>query len=375
MTNPFRTTSDLDRDTTLSREIRGPVRTAVVGGGHLGRIHAKLLSKRSDTRVVAVCDPYAPSRDWITENLSLPVVEDYKSLLGCVDAVLIATPTTLHFPIAEWCLRNGIHVFIEKPITTSVEEATELNRLGAVHDCTIQVGHVERFNPIWVNVGRQVNQASVRHIESCREGVYTGRSTDIGIVLDLMIHDLDLILSLVSSPLQSIRAHGRCVLGAHEDFAIADLVFRNGTTAHLRASRIAPSASRTMEIHCDDDWYSLDFSKGSYTCTHATEDVASGHLQADNLPVEERLKVKDELFSRWLTQQTVAPESCNAIELEHSDFLEAVRTGRVPRVSGADGARALQVACVITDQIAEQHSAARGIIPAARLAEARRRAG
>ena len=375
MMDRFNATSDRDRNPFPSREIRGPVRVAVVGGGHLGRIHAKLLSNRTDTRVVAVCDPYAPSRDWITANLSLPVVEDYKSLLGSIDAVLIATPTTLHFPVAEWCLQNGIHVFIEKPITTTIEEATELNRLGAIHDCTIQVGHVERFNPIWVDVGRQLNKASVRHIESCREGVYTGRSTDIGIVLDLMIHDLDLILSVVSSPLQSIRAHGRCVLGAHEDFAIADLVFRNGTTAHLRASRIAPSASRTMEIHCDEDWYSLDFSKGSYTRTSATEDVANGHLQADNLPIEERLKVKDELFSRWLEQQTVAPESCNAIEREHSDFFEAIVTGRAPRVSGADGARALQVACVITDQIADQDSAARGIIPATRLVEARRRAG
>jgi predicted dehydrogenase len=352
-----------------------PLRVGVIGGGHLGRIHAKLLSARSDVQCVAVCDPVEASRQWIESQLSLPTCPSYHELVGKIDAAVIATPTTLHHEHAQWCLEHGVHVLIEKPIAQSVEQADALQSLAQIRQCTLQVGHVERFNPVWTALNERMDRATVRHIESRREGVYTGRSTDIGIVLDLMIHDIDLILSLVPSPIQSIRATGRCVLGAHEDFAIADLVFRNGVTAHLRASRISSSAVRSMEVHCEEEWFVCDFSSNLLTSTCASDAVASGEILADRLPADERARVKDELFSRWLHQSEVRPAACNAIECEHSDFVEAIRMGREPRVSGRDGARALRVACTITEQIEAQLSAQRGVIPATRLAAARRKAG
>jgi predicted dehydrogenase len=354
---------------------RGRTRIAVIGGGHLGRIHAKLLAGRDDVTFVAVCDPAAASRHEVESKLNLPTRDAWDGLEGEVDGVVIATPTTLHHRIARWCLERGIHTLIEKPIASTSQEADDLVRMADRQNCRLQVGHVERFNPVWGPVHAAIDLSAIRHIDARREGVYTGRSTDIGIVLDLMIHDIDLILSLVRSPLESIRANGRRVLGEHEDFAIADLVFQNGTTAHLRASRISPTAVRAMEIHCDDEWFGIDFTTGTVRLTRPTEDVANGTLQADCLPIAERLAVKEELFSRWLQQVDMKPAAGNAMALEHDDFLASIREERSPTVSGHDGLRALDVACEIAEQIADQSQRAIGIIPASRLAEARRRAG
>ncbi|MFM7928728.1 MAG: Gfo/Idh/MocA family oxidoreductase, partial [Pirellula sp.] len=209
----------------------------------------------------------------------------------------------------------------------------------------------ERFNPVWEEFQRRLEPSSVQYIESRREGVYTGRSTDIGIVLDLMIHDLDLILSVIDSPVTNIRATGRCVLGRHEDLAIADLEFQNGARAHLRASRISSSAVRAMEIQAQRQWYELDFSAGRLTHTQATNEVERGELQADELEPSLRMRVKDELFTRWLTRTEVSPTPANAIEAEHSDFFDSIRQGREPRVTGLGAIRALEVACAITSQI------------------------
>ena len=348
---------------------------AVIGGGHLGRIHAKLLSARQDVELVAVCDPSPDARHEVESKLALPTRADYESLCNQVDAVVIASPTMLHHSIGRWCLENGIHTLIEKPIASTVREADDLIACAERNDCRLQVGHIERFNPIWRCMQESLANISIDHIDARREGVYTGRSTDIGIVLDLMIHDIELVLSLIAHPIDSIRAYGRSILGQHEDFAIADLVFRNGTTAHFRASRIAPSPTRSMEIHGRDTWIDIDFSTSKCTVTRPAEAVASRELQADTRPSAERMKVKDELFTRWLEKTEWSPQAANAMADEQSDFIDSILSHRSPVVSGRDGARALKVACEIADQIASQFDPADGIIPASKLAAARRRAG
>lgn len=327
---------------------------AVVGAGHLGRIHAKLLASRNDCRLVAVCDPIEQSRKWVEENLKVPAFHDPEQIPSRLDGIVIATPTVFHHQVGTWAIQQGIHTLIEKPIAASVQQAKELARLASQHDVRLQVGHVERFNPVWESLRARLEPSSVRYIEARREGVYTGRSTDIGIVLDLMIHDLDLILSVIDSPITSIRATGRCVLGQHEDLAIADLEFQNGARAHLRASRISSAAARVMEIQADREWYELDFSANTLTATRAATAVESGELQADELEPARRAQVKDELFTRWLDRTRISPPAANAIELEHNDFLDSIRRGRQPRVSGASAIRALEVACAITDQIANR---------------------
>jgi predicted dehydrogenase len=351
------------------------LRMAVIGGGHLGRIHAKLLAAREDVELVAVCDPSPDARCEVESKLGLPTRSDYESLCDQVDAVVIASPTILHHPIGRWCLEHGIHTLIEKPIACSIREADDLIACAERNDRRLQVGHIERFNPAWICARQSVDRESIQHIDARREGVYTGRSTDIGIVLDLMIHDLDLVLSLISDPVDSIRAFGRCVLGEHEDFAVADLVFKNGATAHLRASRISPSPVRSMEIHTSEEWVEIDFSTSKCTLTRPTPAVACGELQADTLPFPERVKVKDEMFTRWLERIELTPAAANAMVDEHTDLLESIRNHRPPIVSGRDGARALRVACEIANQIAAQSQVVGGIIPASRLAAARRRAG
>jgi predicted dehydrogenase len=321
----------------------GP-RIAVIGGGHLGRIHAKLLASRSDCQVVCVADPEPRSRELVSTQLGLPVIADYRDLDNKIDGAIVAAPTFLHAEIGSWLLSRNIHCFMEKPIAASTAEADTLVNLARRHGCTLQVGHVERFNPVWTTACEQVNDDSVRYIEAIREGTYTGRSTDIGIVLDLMIHDIDLILSLVPSPVAQVHAYGWAVLGSHEDFAVAHLRFKNGALAQIRASRVSESQRRCMQIFDDSGAHSLDFVAGTVTHTTPQADVAAGTKQADRLTFADRLKVKDALFHEWLCKTEIKPASINAIEAEHREFLSSVAFRTPVTVSGATARTALGVA-------------------------------
>lgn len=319
-------------------------RVAVVGGGHLGRIHAKLLSANAACDLVCVADPDANSRQLVASQLGLTTVPDFRSLAGLVDGVVIATPTFLHHEVGMWCLNNGIHCFIEKPIATNSTEAKQLVDLANAQGLTLQIGHVERFNPVWTAAKETIDAHSIRYIESTREGCYTGRSTDIGIVLDLMIHDIDLILSIVPSSVERVHAFGWTVLGQHEDMAVAQLVFRNGTMAQLRASRVSESMNRCMQICCDTELTKIDFAQGTVTRTRPHDDVLEGKRLADQLPPLERAKVKDALFSEWLHKTEIKPAAANAITMEHEEWLHAICHGRDVTVPGIMGAQALKVA-------------------------------
>lgn len=339
-------------------------RIAVIGGGHLGRIHARLLSASSECTLVGVADPSSPSRAIVENDLKLATFEDYRTLDGLVDGVLVAAPTFLHHEIGSWALERGIHTFMEKPIAATTDEAHRLVALAHENQCTLQVGHVERFNPVWTTASSAWNRDSIRYIEAAREGTYTGRSTDIGIVMDLMIHDIDLILSLVQSPIESVHAYGWNVLGKHEDFAMAQLRFRNGTLAQLRASRIAEGPKRTMQVYSDEGICHLDFAAGTVVKVDPHADVASGHRQADDLPADLRSKVKDQLFGEWLSKTEIKPAGVNAISLEHREFLLAITTGQPVTVNGHAGAAAISIAMEIIQSIARGQPN-QAIIPAA----------
>ncbi|XZE22179.1 Gfo/Idh/MocA family oxidoreductase [Pirellulaceae bacterium SH449] len=340
------------------------LRVAIVGGGHLGRIHAKLLANNPDCDVVCVVDPDENSRSTISAQLGVPTVSDHRTLDGQVDGVVIATPTLLHHEVGMWCLNHGIHCLIEKPIATNSTEARELVEQADRNELTLQIGHVERFNPVWTAGRSQIDPHAIRFIEATREGCYTGRSTDIGIVLDLMIHDLDLILSIVPSKVAQVNAFGWTVLGQHEDMALAQLVFRNGTMAQLRASRVSESQNRSMQICTENEITRLDFAQGTVTQTRPHDDVLSGQRLADQLPPAERSKVKDSLFTEWLNKCEFKPAAANAIALEHSEWIRAMRLGHQVTVPGTMGAEALQVAERIIEAIS-LHRRAPDVIPAA----------
>lgn len=337
-------------------------RIGVIGGGHLGRIHAKLIASNPSCEVVAVADPSLESRRYVESQLQVPAVADYQDLAGTIDGAIIAAPTFLHHQIGAWCLSHGIHVLMEKPIASTLEEARELVHLAKANNRTLQVGHVERFNPAWQFASMQFSNNTIRYVEAAREGTYTGRSTDIGIVMDLMIHDIDLILSAVKSPVELVSAYGWSVLGNNEDFATACLRFRNGTIANLRASRISPVPKRTMQVFSEDGLTEIDFASNTVSQTCAVEDVANGFRQADQLSADQRAKVKESLFVDWLRKVEHKTAAANAIELEQKEFVHAIQSNIAVTVTGEQGYQALEVAARILEQIAANRPS-RSIIP------------
>lgn len=338
-------------------------RIGVIGGGHLGRIHAKLASANSQCCLVGVADPLESTRAQIESQLNLPTVSDFKQWSGLVDGVIIATPTFLHHEIGQWCLRHNMHVLVEKPIASNSDQAQELVQLAKQMRRTLQVGHVERFNPAWQLATEQIADQSVRYLEATREGVFTGRSTDIGIVMDLMIHDIDLAMSAIPSQIESVHAYGWSVLGEHEDYAVASLEFKNGSIAHLRASRISACTRRCMQLYTDENLVEVDFTNNTVTNTCPLEDVASKTRQADKLDATERSKVKDRLFQDWLSQRKFTPNASNAIESEQIEFFHAIQSGSSVTVTGQQGSRALEVACQILDAIELHRPESRNVLP------------
>jgi predicted dehydrogenase len=341
---------------------------AVIGGGHLGRIHAKLAFNNPACELIAVSDPSEHARKLVSEQLGVEVIGDYHGLAGRVDGVIIATPTYLHHEVGMWCLHQGIHTLIEKPIASSLPEAKELVQLALKKRLTLQIGHVERFNPVWQFVSEAIDRQgeTVRYIEAVREGTYSGRSTDIGIVMDLMIHDIDLVLQAIHSPVASIHAYGWNAIGEHEDFATACVSFKNGAVAHLRASRISPVAKRAMQVYTQGGMFDLDFASGLVSHTCPVADVLNGVRQADLLPMEARSKVKDTLFQDWLSKSDTQTASRNAIESEQNEFFASIASASPVSVSGQHGSQALELASQILDEIVNSRLS-RGIIPSAGL--------
>lgn len=328
------------------------LRLAVIGAGHLGRIHAKLAKSNDQFDVVAVADPSSESRSLIEEQLSLKTVEDYSVLLKNIDAAIVAAPTLAHYEITSALLRAGIHCLVEKPLALSGDQARRLVHIAKSHGRVLQVGHVERFNPIWTTAQPEIG--SPKFIEATRAGAYSGRSTDIGVVLDLMIHDLDLILSLDHSPVSRVQASGLAVLGSHEDLAEARLEFESGCVATLRASRLALQPARRMQVYSALGFADIDFSADSVRVIKPSAEILSRSIALDEMPAALRMQAKEQIFKQWLQPKELLAPKRNAILDEHNDFVLSIRSGAAPAVSGEDGARAVEVAMQIVDSI-ERH--------------------
>lgn len=328
------------------------LKLAVVGGGHLGRIHAKLASVNEQFDLIAVADPSPSSQSFITGQLGLPTVSDYHELVGKVDAAIVATPTTSHYEVTSALLRAGIHCLVEKPLATTADQASRLVQIARSHSCVLQVGHVERFNPKWTTALPELGKP--KFIEAIRCGGYSGRSTDIGVVMDLMIHDLDLILSLDSSEVENIQAGGLALLGSHEDMAEARLTFASGLVANLKASRVATSARRCMQLYTTDCYAEIDFNADQLQIIRPSQEVASRLVALDEMPMEQRLALKDKIFEQFFSVENLSAPGRNAILDEQNDFALSITTGSSPAVTGEDGARAVDIACRIVDAVAQR---------------------
>ena len=232
------------------------LRVAVIGAGHLGRIHTRLLKTQSEVDLVAVADPSPSAQQQIIDEFEVNVVSDYRKLIDQIDAAVVATPTRMHFEIANELLNANIHTLIEKPLTDSVSDARELAHAAEENGCVVQVGHVEQFNPAIQSALGLVGQP--KFIQATRMSGYTFRSTDIGVVHDLMIHDIDLINSMFEGELVETRATGVSMFGHNEDVAHARLQFSCGGVANLTASRCSFQAERTFQIFGSDGFAYAD---------------------------------------------------------------------------------------------------------------------
>lgn len=327
------------------------LRVAIVGAGHLGRIHAKLAKSNEQVEVVAVADPSEAARALVTEQLGLSTVADYRNLLTEIDAAIVAAPTVHHYEVASTLLRAGVHTLVEKPLATSPDQCNRLVNIARNHARILQTGHVERFNPAWTAV--QSHLAQPKYIEATRIGPYSGRSTDIGAVMDLMIHDIDLVLSLDRSEVVDVSASGLAVVGNHEDLAEARVVFSSGCVATFRVSRLALTATRAMQVFSVGGYARIDFASSQVQLVRPKSCVVDRDVDLDGLSSQKRMAAKDSIYGELLDVEVISAPGRNAILDEHNDFLLSIQTGSLPSVTGEDGERAVTLASQIIEAIAD----------------------
>ncbi len=342
------------------------LKLAVIGAGHLGRIHARLLAEIPEAELIGIVDPDSKAASELAASCHTTALASHLEVTDQIDAAIVAAPTRLHHRIAIDLLSAGIHTLVEKPIASSVTEADRMVAAAERHHTLLQVGHVERFNPIVQRVLPQLS--SPRYIESLRCGPFTFRSTDIGVVHDLMIHDIDLALSLVRSPVFQVEAMGASVLGGHEDLANARLTFENGCIASLSASRVSYETVRRMQVFTPTGYVNLDF--GSRTARSVDADRArrQGPLDVDTLSPQEKKQLQETFFDDVLPLERIGPVEGNAIAAEQADFVSSILHSHAPRVCGTQGRDALAVADQIVaaiDAYGKQESATN--LPAAAI--------
>ena len=363
------------------------VRIAVIGAGHLGKIHARLLKSQSHVELLGIVDPDEAARRRASDELGIPVHGQYRPLLDQLDAAVVAAPTSVHHAIGMELLERGIHVLMEKPLAAHAAQAEELVQAAARNQVVLQVGHVEQFNPALLAVRDRLVPPS--YVEAVRTSGYTFRSTDIGVVLDLMIHDLDLTLSLVQSTVTEVHAVGLKIFGPHEDIAQARLTFANGCIANLTASRVSHQAYRTLRLFAPEQMATIDFGQGTATLVQPTAQICQQKLDVGQLSLEEKLHCKERLFQDLLPLEQITPPAINAIQEEQRAFVASIRSGEPVRVDGRQALEALVVAEHILHEIAatqQARTSASARVPAplpgphwyatpARFPDPRRRAG
>ena len=325
------------------------LRLAVVGVGHLGKEHARILSQMAGVELVGIADPRSVQATAVAQRCGSRVYADHRELLTKVDGVVVAAPTAHHHAVASVFLERGIPVLVEKPLTADLKQAEDLLVLAARHGTTLQVGHIERFNPAFEELQRR--QLRPKFITCERLGGFTGRSTDVGAVLDLMVHDLDLVLALVPAPVKSVEALGVAVLGGHEDMARATVTFTNGCVAEFSASRVHPIPVRKMNLWAPEGFVAIDFAKRHLTLTQPNRNTLHSSFNSRKLDPAALESVRTELFGRYLQVCELDCEAGDQLTRELENFVHCIRTGERPRVDGTAGRDAVALATQILDSL------------------------
>ncbi|MBL8189130.1 MAG: Gfo/Idh/MocA family oxidoreductase [Acidobacteria bacterium] len=306
------------------------IKTAVIGVGHLGKEHARVYHSLEQCDLVAVCDTNESGGHLIAEKYGARYTKDYRELLGEVEAVSVATPTVNHHEVTCAFLEAGVGVLVEKPISRTLEEADEMIRLAEAKNVVLQVGHIERFNPAFQALQRELT--SPKFFEAHRMGIFTMRSLDIDVVMDLMVHELDIIATLTGSEVVKIEAVGIPILTQKIDLANARLEFANGCIANITASRVSAERLRKLRVFQPNEYYSLDYAEqqvGVFKLTPPKTAGALPEIVAQGLDITKREPLLAEIES----------------------FVSAVSANTVPVVTGAEGRRALALAIEVLDKI------------------------
>ncbi|KAF3981449.1 MAG: Gfo/Idh/MocA family oxidoreductase [Methylococcales symbiont of Hymedesmia sp. n. MRB-2018] len=309
------------------------LKCAVIGTGYLGKFHAEKYASLADCELVAVVDINEQAAKEVAEKHNAKALTEYSTLLGMVDAVSIVVPTSLHYSVARDFLLAGSHLLVEKPITVTVAEADELIAIASQQNVILQVGHLERFNPAILGLDKEEKPL---FIETHRLSPFNPRANDVSVVLDLMIHDIDIILALIDSDIKRIDASGTAVLTQGIDIANARLTFTNGCVANVTASRISMKIKRKMRMFRPSSYISVDFQNKVLT-KYKTGDK-------EMFPGVPEIVSEESVF-----------ENGDALLEEIKHFVECIQTGNNPLVSGVAGRRALQTAIEITDLLEDKN--------------------
>ena len=326
------TTNHPNNDNRPAVPPRAPVKFAVVGVGHFGGYHADKAASLARAELVAVADIDGRRAAEIAAKHGTRAVTDYRELIGSVEAVSIAVPTSYHEEVASAFLDAGCHVLVEKPIAHDVASAERMIRLARDRGVVLQVGHLPRFYDVVEVLSTDV--ARPLFIDAVRIAPFKTRGTDVNVILDLMVHDLDLILTLVNAPLVSVDAAGAPVISETEDIANARLKFANGCVATITASRISLKTERKMRIFQGDAYFTIDFDAGR------VRTIRKGSSGRELMPGVPDVDIKEEVY-----------EEGDALEREINAFLTSVIEGTPPLVSGEDGLRALEAALRVNDSL------------------------
>lgn len=299
------------------------LKVAVIGIGKLGSRHAEVYSKLPGVELVGICDKHEERAEPLADRLQTKAYLDYRELFGKIDAASIVVPSQAHFEISKEFLKRGIHLMIEKPITTDLKQADQLLAIAKKKNATIQVGHIERFNSAIRTIKHIIKKP--RFIEAHRLGPYDPRVADVGVTLDLMIHDIDIVLDLVKSPVKHVDSVGACIVSKKEDIANARIRFQNKCVCNLTASRVTPDVVRKIRIFQEDAYICIDY----VTQEAEIYTKKQGRIHHQKIDIIKSDSLKEEL----------------------SDFVHCVRSGKKPLVSGKEGRDALALALQISNQI------------------------
>uniref|UniRef100_A0A7V3E7X1 Gfo/Idh/MocA family oxidoreductase n=1 Tax=Ignavibacterium album TaxID=591197 RepID=A0A7V3E7X1_9BACT len=322
------------------------LKVGVVGVGHLGKLHTKMFKSIENCELIGVYDANGETANSVAQEFQISAFNSLDDLLKNTEAVSIAATTSAHYHLAKKAFEFNNHVFLEKPITATIEEAEELVKISAEKKLNLQVGHIERFNPGLLALEHYITDP--KFIQSDRLSQFNPRGTDVAVVLDLMIHDIDIILSFIKSPVKNIEANGVEVVSDHIDIANARIQFENGAVANVTASRISQKKMRKMRIFQKDNYLSLDFVTGVsevYRLLPVDTPVTNNSISFGEIGIGDKKK-------RLVYEQPETKE-VNALQYELQLFVNSVLNNTKPVVSGEDGLRALRVAEEIIEKINE----------------------